>query len=142
MPSLESNCEAVIVAILSASADLIGFQIVQKDEDTAAQKDRIVVSANPREVELPGIEPGTVKAWRVLCSVEIFYVTRAEATYDAAIAAIEAAMNAAEPPVAARALWVSSFPNGGTLEQTSDGADETGGNTRQRSRTFRFIVIV
>lgn len=144
MASLENNCESVIIAILGASADLSSFEKLHEDEDdapSASKKDRIVVSASPREVELPGKEPGAVTAWRVLCRVEIFYVTRSEAVYDAAIAAIEAAMNASSPPAAAQGVWVSSFPNGATLEQTSDGEMDTSDNTRTRARVFRFIVM-
>jgi hypothetical protein len=145
MPSLENNCESVIIAILGASADLANFEKLHQDEDdapSASQKDRIVVSASPREVELAGKEPGEVKAWRVLCKVELFYVTRSESAYDAAITAIEAAMNAATPPPAALSL-VSNFTNGATIEQAGEaGERETGDNTRNRSRTFRFIVIV
>lgn len=139
--SLENNCESVIAAILGASADLLGFSIVHRDEDGPAEKDRIVVNADPREVELPGQDPGSVVAWRIMCHVEIVYVTRAEATYDTKIAAIEAALNAASPPTAAQGLWLSSFPSGARLEQTNDGEDGTDSNTRSRSRTFRFIVM-
>jgi hypothetical protein len=139
--TLENSAEVVIAAILGANTDLVGFSIVQEDTDAQAAKDRIVLNASPREVELPGKEPGAVVAWRIMVQVTVFFVTRAESSYDAIIAAVEASLNAASPPAAAQSLWVSSFPSGATLEQTSDGTMDTAQNTRSRMRTFRFIVI-
>lgn len=141
MASLENNCESVIIAILGASADLLNYQIVHEDDDDQADKDRIVVSASPREIALHGKDQSSVKAWQVDCRVEVFFVTRSESSYDDVIAAVEAALNAATPPAAALGIWVSSFPNGAQLEQINDGEADTSDNTRTRARAFRFIVI-
>ncbi len=140
--SLEQNCESLIVATLKTNPDLWpNFSIVRADEDTQANKNRITVSAQPREVELPGQEPGQVKAWRVLCSVQINYiVNQPESVYDANIAAIEATLGPVQPPAAVIAFAQTSFPYGCRLEQTSEGTGETSQNTRTRARTFRFIL--
>lgn len=141
--SLENKCEAMIVAILGTSVALSAFPIVHRDNDTdtTERKDRIVVSSQPRQVELPGQNPGAVKAWSVSCSVELMYRTVDATAYDDKITAIEAALNASSPPAAVQALWATYFPFGAQLEQSSDGNAESEGKTRERARTFTWIVM-
>ncbi len=139
MPSLENLCEQVIKEVLSASGTLAAFAVVQRDEDSAANKDRIVVSAQPREVDTYGKNQEEVFAYRILCDVELFYVTRSEAVYDTDIAAIEAALGASTFPAPALATVTGNFERL-TIEQTSDGNADTADNTRNRARTFRCIA--
>lgn len=139
MASLENNCEAVIKQVLLASGTLAAFSVVQRDEDTAADKDRIVCSANPREVDTYGQNQQDVFMWRVPVEVEFFYVTRNEAAFDTDIAALEEALAAPTFPAAALATVTANFERI-IIEQTSDGSDETGDNTRTRTRTFNCIV--
>lgn len=139
--SLEYKCESVIIAILGASAGLSGFAIKHRDEDTAANKDRIVVSSSQREVELYGKDLSVVRAWRINCMVELLYVTKDESGYDDKITAIEAALGAAQPPASVQALWASTFTIGAQLEQTSEGEASTDDKTRERRRTYAFIVM-
>jgi hypothetical protein len=141
--SLENKCEAMIVAILAASVDLTGFDIVQRDTDasTIEKKDRIVVSAQPRQVSLPGQNPGAVKAWSVPCSVQLMYRTVDASAYDAKISAIEAALNASSPPASVQATWATYFPTGAQLEQSDDGTAESQEKTRERARNFTWVVM-
>lgn len=144
MPSLESNVEDAIIAVLNASPDLASFQAVAKDTNEApanSKKDRLVVNCAPREVELYTPDRNRVACYRLPVTVEVYYVSRDVSTYDANIAAVEAALGAATPPAAAVAAWVAAFPYGGRLEQMNDGSDDTGGNTRQRQRTFQVFAM-
>lgn len=139
MASLEYNLESLLLTILGASADLTNFQRVHKDQDEDAEKNRIVVVSQPRSVEIPGLNNGQSRVWRVPVEVSVFFVIgTAVSVMDGVILAIEAAVNASQPPAAALADWQSLGVI--TLENDSAGSTDADSNTRTRARALYFLV--
>lgn len=139
MAALENNCVAVEIALLSAQADLSGFSIVSYDDDDAAEKDRIVVTAQPRQVEIAAKSSSDAALYRTQVDVEIILATRNVTALDTYIFAIEAA-NKGTPAAAAVTLAESLFPDGLDVRQTDDGSREgEGTNARKRTKSFLFI---
>lgn len=90
--SLELDAENTSILLLRGQAALSGFEITNHFEDDAPDKNRIVVKAAPREVELMGISPSaTPRAWRVFVDVELQTMSSTASNHDAYVAAIERA---------------------------------------------------
>lgn len=139
MASLEYNLESLLLTILGASADLLNFQLVHKDDDDDAGNNRIVVSSQPRTVEIPGLNAGQARVWRVPVEVSVYFVIgTAVQVMDGVVLAIEAAVNASQPPAAALADWQTLQTI--TLENDSAGSTDADSNTRTRARAFYFLV--
>jgi hypothetical protein len=139
--SLELNCENLEVALLAAQAGLSGFEIKNfADDDTTPDKNRIVVHAMPREVELAShklsVDP---KVWRVPCLVTVRTMSLTAAAFDAIIAAIQAA-NSGTPPPAVVTIATGLFPNGVLIEDTDDGDADHTDNNQERTKRFNFVV--
>jgi len=137
--SLEQSCEQIEVLLLQAQAGLSGVSVVRYDEDTQVEKDRIIVKAMPREVELMGKGPNDIFFWRFPVSISVHLVSRSQATMDAYILAIEAA-NSGTPAAAAVTLATSKFPAGIDIDNTDSGSRENQDNARTRERVFNFIA--
>jgi len=137
MPALENNCVTVEIALLSAQAALSGFSIVSYDDDDEAEKDRIVVTAQPRGNIVVG-KKGDAMVNSVRVDVEIILATRSVASLDTYIAAVEAA-NKGTPAAAAVTSATSLFPDGLEVLPTDDGSrDGEGTNARRRTKSFMF----
>ena len=141
LTSLENYCEQIEIILLQAQAALSGFQIVREMEDSAADKDRIVVKSSPREVALYGINQSTPVAWRFPVTVTLKLATRSKADFDTCIAAIEAA-NTGTPPSSAVTLATTAFPSGVKIENTDQGEVAHGDNVRERTKAFNFIAVI
>ncbi len=142
MGALENNCVTVEIALLSAQSALSGFSIVSYDDDDAAEKDRIVVTAQPRQVEIYDRRGGDAILHKVQVDVEIILATRSVTALDTYILAAEQA-NTGTPAAAAVTLAQTLFPasNGGLdVRQTDDGNREgEGTNARKRTKSFLFV---
>ncbi len=138
--SLELNCENLEVALLQAQGTLSGFAVLNFEKDTAPNKDRIVVHAMPRQVELEAYNAFiTPKVWRVPVEVSVHLMTRSASTLDTVIAAIQAA-NDGTPPAAVVTTATGLFPNGVNIEDTDEGEADHTDNERTRAKLFNFIV--
>ncbi len=139
MGALENNCVAVEIALLSAQSALTAFSIVNYDDDDQAEKDRIVVTAQPRQVELYDRTGGDAVIYKTQVDVELILATRSVSALDTYIQAIEQA-NTGTPAAAAVTLAGSLFPDGLDVRQTDDGSREgEGTNARKRTKSFLFI---
>ena len=143
MGALENNCVTVEIALLSAQAALSGFSIVSYDDDDQAEKDRIVVTAQPRQVEIYDRLGADAILHRVQVDVEIILATRSVSALDTYILAVEQANTGSNPAAAAVTLALALFPadiGGLTIRQTDDGNREgEGTNARKRTKSFLFI---
>ena len=141
MPSLENYAEQVEMLILQGQASLTGFSIVRFDEDEQAQKDRIVVKAEPKQIETPSHAPSVPpKSWRIPLSIEIYLVTRDAAEMDAIVQAIATANNSTAP-APALTLANTAFPNGCQIEDTDSGNRSDQPNSRNRTVEYAFIAV-
>jgi hypothetical protein len=139
--SIELNCENLEVALLVDQAALAGFEIKNfADDDGAVDKNRIVVQAMPREVELPAFRlDRDPKVWRVPVNVTVRSMSLTPSQLDAIITAVEAA-NGGTPPASVVTTAVGLFPNGVVIENTDDGDADHTDNTRERTKVFNFLV--
>jgi hypothetical protein len=138
--STELNCENLEVLLLQAQASLAGVSVVNFEKDTATDKDRIVVRAMPREVELPSHkQDSTPFAWRVPVEVTVHLMTRNTTTLDTLITAVQAA-NSGTPPASVVTAATSLFPSGLKIDDTDDGENDHSDNARTRTKIFNFIV--
>lgn len=138
MGALENNCVLVEIALLEGQAALSGFSIKNYDADTETDKDRIVVTGQPRTGAVVGRD-GDVAVNSVQVDVEIILATRSVSALDTYIAAVEAA-NKGTPAAAAVTLATSLFPDGVKVIPTDDGSREgEGTNARKRTKSFLFI---
>ena len=142
LTSLENYCESIEVILLQAQTALSGFQIVREMEDSAADKDRIVVKCDPRKIAVisaDGIRPA---AYQFDVSVTLRLATRSSADFDTCIAAIEAANNSDTCPPAATAIADSVFTKGLVIYPTDEGEVAHGDNVRERTKVFTFRANV
>lgn len=140
MPAtIENYCEQVAILLLAGQVSLAGFSLVRFDEDGQVVKDRIVVKASPREVELNGINQQSVFAWRIPLSVTVHLVTRSEAAMDSYILAVQNAFTGTPAPTAVT-LALAQFPGGLQIDDTDDGERENDDNARNRTKSFNFIA--
>lgn len=137
--TLENYCEQIEVLILQGQAGLSGLSIVRYDEDTSAANDKIVVRADPRQIELHGKDKLSVLFWRIPVTITIHLVTRSAANMDTYAQLVDAANNSAAPS-AATTLASAQFPNGLLLEPTDEGVWENEENRRVRAKTYNFIA--
>lgn len=140
MGALENNCVAVEIALLNGQSILAAavtseaLQIVNYDSNDQAEKDRIVVTAQPRQVELYDRTGGSALIHKTQVDVEIILATRDVTALDTYIQAVEAAHR--QPMYYDEAL----FPDGLDIRQTDDGSREgEGTNARKRTKSFLFI---
>lgn len=140
MASLEKNCIAVEIALLQNQADLSGVSVVDYDTDAAANKDRIVVKAYPREPEIYRHSTGRAQLYRVTVDVEIIMGTKSASTMDTYVAAVEAA-NRGSAPASVVTLAETYFSTYGLhVAQSPDGEkDGDGTPARHRVKTFHFV---
>lgn len=138
--TVENYCEQIAILCLQGQAGLSGFAIVPFDKDTATDKDRIIVKANPREAAVPGIAGGTPSIWRVPVEVTVFYKAASASDFDAKIAEVEAAFSdSTTPPAGAVALADAQF-TGLKINFTDSANRDHGDDERERMRTFNFLV--
>lgn len=135
MGALENNAVTVEIALLTAQTALAAFSIKNYDSDADANKDRIVVTGQPRTVAVAGIA-GDAKVNAVQLDVELIVATRDVALVNSYILAIEAA-NKGTPAATAVTLATTLFPNGFEIRPTDEGSREgEGTNARKRIKSF------
>jgi hypothetical protein len=139
--SLENYAEQLAVVLLKASAGLTAIipsaDIVRESEDTGADKDRIVCKCGPREIELYGSTPQSVKVWRLPLDVTLYYSTENAAAMDTAIAEIQAAMNTT-PNSAGVTIYTAAKIR--CINDTDEGDFATEEQTRKRNKRFIFLA--
>jgi hypothetical protein len=139
----EYNIEAMVITILAAQSSLPAA--VHRDVDDGADKDRIVVKCDPREVELAAKRPGDAPIrWKASLTVEMRLASIADtATLQTWSTAIDAAF-AGSVPAATTTLFNSLYGSSqGYFEITaSDGGSRQspGSQVREWSRTFTVIT--
>lgn len=139
--SLELDAENVEILLLQGQAALSGFEIDHFGKDSTSNKDRIIVHAMPREVELPGKGQNEAKVWRIPVEITVNYTTRTASGLDTVIAAIQAA-NTGTPAAAAVTAATTAFPNGCQIDDTDDGESDHTDNQRIHRKVFNFIIVV
>ena len=137
--SLERDAESVEILLLQGQAALSGFAIKHFDEDTNPDIDRIIVKAEPRQVEVPGPSQNQALLWRIPVIVTVHYATQDASAFDTVVAAVEAA-NVAPFPGAAVTAATNAFNGGPDIDATDDGELDHSDNARTRSKTFNFVV--
>lgn len=139
----EYNIEAMIISILGGQGTLPAA--VHRDVDDGADKDRIVIKCDPREVELAGKRPGDAPIrWAANVTVEMRLAGIADtATLQTWSTAIDAAF-AGSVPAATTTLFNSLYgASAGYFEiaATDGGSRQSpGSQVREWSRTFKVIT--
>lgn len=139
----EYNIEAMIISILAGQSGLPAA--IHRDVDDGADKDRIIVKCDPREVELAGRRPGDAPIrWAASVTVEMRLATIADTTtLQTWSTKIDAAF-AGSVPAATTTLFNSIYgASTGYFEiQSTDGGSRQspGSQVREWSRTFKVIT--
>lgn len=119
----EYNLETIIVALLDTNAALTQ-QLVHKDDDDGAEKDRIVVAVEPkmpaikayRETEKPPV-------WMATARITIHQATRDVAALETYANAVDATLQASTPDASIVTLATGLFPVGPvTISQSEEGS--------------------
>jgi hypothetical protein len=137
----EYAVESIVIALLATSSAFSGVQIVHKEEDTAAAKDRVIVSAAVKTPELPGFRPqANPIAWSSLVSIDARLSTRDAATIETWGNAIDALLQASAPGSVA-SLAASLFPSQNLDLYAAEGGERQGEDTeiRQRVRNLKAV---
>lgn len=121
--SSEYNLETIIVALLETNATLTQ-QIIHKDDDDGAQKDRIVVAVEPK---MPAIkayrETEKPKVWMSTARITIRQATRDVSAMEEYANAVDATLQASTPDAAIVTLATGLFPIGPvTISQSEEGS--------------------
>jgi hypothetical protein len=139
----EYDIEEVVITILAAQMDLP--DAVHRDSDDGADKDRIIVKCDPREVELPSLRPGDAPVrWKANVTVEMRLASAADMVLlQLWSTAIDAAF-ADAPPAATVTLFNTIYgaATGFFEMQPEDGGgrQSPGSEVREWSRTFKVIT--
>lgn len=138
MATAEYNLETIIVAMLKTNTSLTQ-QIVHKDEDSSAAKDRIVVNVEPKT---PGImaykQTEKPPSWQATARITLHEATRNVATMEGFLAAVDATLQASTPDASVVTLATGLFPIGPvTINQSEEGSRHGEDvDIRMRERTY------
>jgi len=139
----EYDIERMVITILAAQTDLPAA--LHRDVDDGADKDRIIVSCDPREVELGNRDEGQAPSrWGADLTVEMRLASITDmAKLQLWSTAIDAAF-AGSVPAATTSLFNTLYgsTNGYFQIKAADGGSRQGpgSQVREWSRTFRVIT--
>ena len=139
----EYDIERMVITILAAQTDLPAA--LHRDVDDGADKDRIIVKCDPREVELGGRSEGTAPSrWGANLTIEVRLGSLTNmANLQLYSSAIDTAM-ASSVPAATTTLFNTLYgaTNGYFEIRVEDGGSRQGpgSQVREWSRTFRVVT--
>lgn len=136
--SIEKVCEDIQLALLSEQVELSSFSLTNYDEDSQADRDRIIVKAEPAQPALLAHDGLTVRQYLVPVGVTIRLTTGSAAQMETLIAAV---MGANEGPTApASAITAGASVSGWRIENLPEGDRENEDKTRTFTSRFAFYV--
>lgn len=139
----EYDIERMVITILAGQSDLPAA--IHRDVDDGADKDRIIVKCDPREVELGNRDQGQPPSrWGASLTVEMRLASLTDmAKLQLWSTAIDAAF-AGSPPAATTTLFNTLYGSSAGYFQirATDGGSRQGpgSQVREWSRTFRVVT--